>query len=99
MRFSVFGLGNTQYEHYNKTGIDVDSMLEKKGAVRIYKIGLGDDNCSLEDDCSEWKKGLWPALKAFRRSNPLQENIVEEKPMRKISVESQDNNIAFLSKM
>lgn len=25
--FTVFGLGNTQYEFYNKTGIDADSLL------------------------------------------------------------------------
>ena len=82
----MFGLGNTQYEHYNKTGIDVDKLLEKKGAARIYKLGLGDDNCSLEDDYAEWKKSLWPVLKDFRRSNPLKENAAEEKPMRKISM-------------
>jgi sulfite reductase alpha subunit-like flavoprotein len=83
-------LGNTQYEHYNKTGIDVDKLLEKKGATRIYKLGLGDDNCSLEDDYSEWRKSLWPALKNFRRSNPLEEKKeekVEKKIIRKMSFE------------
>lgn len=25
--FTVFGLGNTQYEFYNKTGIDADALL------------------------------------------------------------------------
>lgn len=27
VNFSVFGLGNTQYEHYNVTGISVDKSL------------------------------------------------------------------------
>jgi len=27
VNFAVFGLGNTQYEHYNVTGIDADSLL------------------------------------------------------------------------
>lgn len=56
VNFSVFGLGNTQYEHFNKTGIDVDALLNKNGANRIFKLGLGDDNCSLEDDFTEWRK-------------------------------------------
>ena len=50
MSYVVFGLGNTQYEHYNKTGIDADKMLDGKKAKRIYKLGLGDNNASLEDD-------------------------------------------------
>jgi NADPH-ferrihemoprotein reductase len=87
INYSVFGLGNTQYEHYNKTGIEVDGLFEKKGAKRIYKIGLGDDNCSLEDDFAEWKKDLWSTLKEFRKSNPFKELEHEEKAMRKISSE------------
>ncbi len=50
VNFAIFGLGNTQYEHYNKTAKDADSLLEKNGAKRIYELGLGDDNSSLEDD-------------------------------------------------
>jgi NADPH-ferrihemoprotein reductase len=45
--YLVFGLGNTQYEFYNKTGIDADVLLEKRGAKRIHKIGFGDNNASL----------------------------------------------------
>ena len=48
--FTVFGLGNTQYEFYNKIGIDCDALLEKLGGTRIYQLGLGDNNASLEDD-------------------------------------------------
>ena len=43
-KFTVFGLGNTQYEHYNKVGRDANKILEQLGAVRIYKYGEGDDN-------------------------------------------------------
>ena len=71
MNFSVFGLGNTQYQHYNVTGISADGLLEKLGANRLYKLGLGDDNCSLEDDFITWRKELWPTLKKFRVDNPF----------------------------
>ena len=37
-------------------------MLEKLGAHRLAKIGLGDANSSMEDDLAEWKNNLWPIL-------------------------------------
>ena len=55
MNYVVFGLGDTQYEHFNKIGIDTDKALEKLGANRLSKICLGDANSSLEDDYTEWK--------------------------------------------
>jgi NADPH-ferrihemoprotein reductase len=71
--FTVFGLGNTQYEFYNKTGIDVDALLETRGAHRAYKLGLGDNNASLEDDYVEWKNDLWEALALYRKEHLLEE--------------------------
>lgn len=78
VNFSVFGLGNTQYEHYNITGIEGDRLLEQLGAKRIYDLGLGDDNCSLEDDYLRWRKDLWPSLKEFRKNHPLSEEVLHE---------------------
>lgn len=54
-KFTVFGLGNTQYEHYNKIGRVVNKSLEDCGAIRIFKYGEGDDNQSLEEDFNDWK--------------------------------------------
>jgi len=73
MAFTVFGLGNTQYEFYNKTGIDADSLLETRGCHRVYKLGLGDNNASMEDDYTEWKSDIWEALAEYRKEHPLQE--------------------------
>lgn len=42
--FAVFGLGNTDYEHYNSMGKFIDNILPKFGAKRVVSIGLGDDN-------------------------------------------------------
>lgn len=41
---------------------DVHALLEKQKAVSIYKMGLGDNNASLEDDYSDWKAAVWAPL-------------------------------------
>lgn len=71
INFAVFGLGNTQYEHYNKTGIDCDALLEKNGSNRLHRLGLGDDNSSMEDDYTEWKRSIIPTLQEFRKTHEL----------------------------
>jgi len=69
--YAVFGLGNTQYEHYNAMGKLVDSALVKTGAQRITKLGLGDDDTDLESDFEKWREKLWPLLKQqYITSNP-----------------------------
>jgi NADPH-ferrihemoprotein reductase len=62
LSFTVFGLGNTQYEHYNAMGKLLDKELEKLGGTRVFKYGEGDDNSSLEDDFNEWKNNIWVEL-------------------------------------
>lgn len=42
--FSVFALGNKQYEHYCHTGRMVNENMEKLGARRIFEFGEGDDD-------------------------------------------------------
>lgn len=64
LEYGVFGLGNTQYEHFNATGKKVDSYFELMGGKRIVKLGLGDDDNDLEGDFENWKDSVfWPSLK------------------------------------
>lgn len=62
MQYAVFGLGNREYEHFNAVGKVTDSSLEKLGAARIFKLGLGDDDQALDDDFETWRNELWPEL-------------------------------------
>ncbi len=45
----------------------------------MYKLGLGDNNASLEDDYIEWKSEVWESLAEYRRQHPLEEAAEEEK--------------------
>nr|CCA13989.1 NADPHcytochrome P450 reductase putative [Albugo laibachii Nc14] len=60
--YTVFGLGNRQYEHYNAMGRSIDKQMELAGARRLYRYGEGDDDQNIENDFEEWKKKLWSTL-------------------------------------
>eukprot|EP00163_Fabomonas_tropica_P027738 TRINITY_DN542_c0_g1_i2.p1 TRINITY_DN542_c0_g1~~TRINITY_DN542_c0_g1_i2.p1 ORF type:complete len:421 (-),score=104.17 TRINITY_DN542_c0_g1_i2:1055-2317(-) len=62
VKFTVFGLGNKTYKHYNSMGKWADKRFAELGATRIYDMGLGDDDACLEDDFIEWERELFPTL-------------------------------------
>ncbi|OQR90495.1 NADPH-cytochrome P450 reductase [Achlya hypogyna] len=63
VNFTVFGLGNKQYEQYNAIGRAVNSLMEKHGGKRVYVHGEGDDDDSLEEDFDAWRADLWKTLR------------------------------------
>lgn len=76
VQFSVFGLGNKQYEHFNRMGKLTNSLLEKLGAKRAFEYGQGDDDGTLEEDFEAWKSKLWPALtEKFINANGAESSV------------------------
>jgi len=61
-QFAVFGLGNKEYQYFNKIGLDVDRYLFNLGGQRLCDVGLGDSQVNIDKDFEIWERTLLKSL-------------------------------------
>lgn len=62
IQFSVCALGDSSYEKFCQTGIDIDIQLEKLGAKRI--VERVECDVDFEETFEKWQNSLWDKLGA-----------------------------------
>lgn len=72
VRYVMFGLGNSNYTHFNKYAIDTDTLLTKLGATRLGALGLGNDQRgNTEEDFMAWKDEVSRQLTTVLNLQPI----------------------------
>jgi sulfite reductase (NADPH) flavoprotein alpha-component len=64
VKYSVLALGNTTYDHFCKCGRDLDTALERHGAVRIYP--RVDCDVDYDGPAKYWMEGVLAILRQDR---------------------------------
>jgi NADPH-ferrihemoprotein reductase len=77
LRYAAFGLGNSDYRHYNRVVDVVDEALQRHGAERFIEVGRADDATgTTEEDFLTWKHQLFACLRTkfgFQEHEPKYE--------------------------
>ncbi|KAF0510185.1 riboflavin synthase domain-like protein [Gigaspora margarita] len=61
-KFSILGLGDTNYSNFNNTAKRLEKKLLDLGGSSFYNTGLADDAVGLESIVDPWIANLWLAL-------------------------------------
>lgn len=63
LRYAALGLGNSNYEHYNRVVDVVDKCLQNAGATRLAAVGRADDAAGkTEEHFCGWKEDFFDHL-------------------------------------
>jgi len=75
VRYAVFGCGNSvaHPKHYNAIAKNLDKRLEELGAIRVHKLGLGDDSECIDDDFDTWQDSFIEYLTNANAAGPSEE--------------------------
>jgi len=63
LRYTILGLGDTNYTNFCQCPKDFHQRLQALGAQTFYAPGWADDGTGLDVVCDPWIEGLWSVLK------------------------------------
>lgn len=79
MQYVAFGLGNSQYKHYNRVVDVVDNALSHIGATRLAQVGKADDaSNSTQEDFATWRDDV--LFQMLREDRGWTEQTVKYEP-------------------
>ncbi|KAI8380043.1 hypothetical protein BD560DRAFT_347632 [Blakeslea trispora] len=61
-RFTILGLGDSNYSNFNNTGKKLEKKFKELGATVFYEKALADDAEGLENTVDPWIESLWKVL-------------------------------------
>ncbi|KAI7904365.1 uncharacterized protein BX663DRAFT_550745 [Cokeromyces recurvatus] len=91
-RFTVLGLGDSNYSNFNNTGKKIEKKFKELGATVFYEKGLADDAEGLENVVDPWIEKLWEVLPTVLEQNTelsVVDSIEVEKKLEKQMTELQ----------
>eukprot|EP00818_Percolomonas_sp_WS_P009012 CAMPEP_0117439988 /NCGR_PEP_ID=MMETSP0759-20121206/2844_1 /TAXON_ID=63605 /ORGANISM="Percolomonas cosmopolitus, Strain WS" /LENGTH=1100 /DNA_ID=CAMNT_0005231711 /DNA_START=1124 /DNA_END=4427 /DNA_ORIENTATION=+ len=75
LKYSVFGLGNSQYKHYQAMSRFFDKKFKTLGAHEVFPRGEGDVDINLEEAYEDWKTNLLNKLSTMYNTQISEEKI------------------------
>lgn len=101
LKYSVLALGDSSYEQFCQTGVDIDEQLHKLGAERIFE--RIDCDLDYEDDAEQWKNATVQLfskdLKSETNNKGENNNIAPLSLIKNDSQVTYDRNNTFASEI
>ncbi|CEP19558.1 hypothetical protein [Parasitella parasitica] len=85
-RFTVLGLGDSNYSNFNNSGKKLEKKFKDLGAQVFYEKGLADDAEGLENVVDPWIEKLWEVLPTVLKqtgSASIEASVAHEKELEK----------------
>ncbi|CAL9737075.1 NADPH--cytochrome P450 reductase [Monosporozyma servazzii] len=92
VNFTIFGLGNSTYEHFNGAARSAWKLLKANGAHLIGKFGLADDGAGTTDeDYLSWNEKVTEQIKTFLKLD--EQDLKFESSFEVTKLESLEENV------